>query len=195
MWNSQHDSRKQLEQRMPYTRRERIIILGHPIKLWEARDASCRKLIDHVRPVPARPHRILPLSLFECPTSGPHPRIHPQHLPGTGTDLPPRPAPRSPPRSRQPTGLAFRGTEPRTLLLNRLHHRGAPNGPIGLRECSENQKRHPPQRGQKSQATMFSMFPLIRGLGCTWVPRVQMRRLQRCGAGPYSGVPVDGGKR
>ena len=60
---------------------ERIIMSCHNIKSWEARDASCRILSDVVRAVPAQPRPTLPMSLYECPTSWAHPRLHTQHLP------------------------------------------------------------------------------------------------------------------
>ena len=142
----------------------------------------------------ARPRPTLPMSLCQCPTSGAIPVY---------TPAPPRHRHRSATPTRHslptpvPTNRSFvlgHGTTYNTLLLYRLHHRGTSNGPIGLAKVTKT-KNGIPQRGQKSQATMFSMFPLVRGLGCTWVPRVPMRRLQRCGAGPYSGVPFDGVNR
>ena len=60
---------------------ERMIMSCHTIQSWEARDASCRILSDVVRAVPARPRPTLPMSLYECPTSWAHPRLHTQHLP------------------------------------------------------------------------------------------------------------------
>ena len=109
------------------------------------------------------------MSLFECTTSGGHPRLHLQHLPGTGTVLPPRTAPRSPHRSRHTPGLASWATEPPTVLLYRLHHRGAPTGPIVHRDSNENHIRHPGE-GRLKSSNDVSMFPHIKGLGCTAVP-------------------------
>ena len=138
----------------------------------------------------ARPRPTLPMSLCQCPTSGAIPVY---------TPAPPRHRHRSATPTRHslptpvPTNRSFvlgHGTTYNTLLLYRLHHRGTSNGPIGLRESNENQKRHPAEGTEKSSNDVFYVS-LVRGLGCTWVPRVPMRRLQRCGAEPYSGIPFD----
>ena len=137
---------------------ERIIVSRHVIKSWEARDASCRKLIDVVRAVLVQ--HTAPVTLRLAHTSGAHHRLNPQHLPGTGTVRPPRPAPRSLHRSRHTRGIAYRATEPLTLLLYRLHHRGTPNGPIvGLRESNETQKRHPAEGTENASNDVFYASP------------------------------------
>jgi len=127
------------------------------------------------------------MSLFERTNSGGHPRLHLQHLPGTGTVLPPRTAPSSPHRSRHTPGLESWATEPPTVLLYRLRHRGAPTRPIVHRVSNENHIRHPGE-GRLKSSNDVSMFPNIKGLGCTAVPVGVF--VYGCLWVPTAGVPV-----
>ena len=145
----------------------RILLGKHPY-----RGGAWLKFVFSILPNPANaqnrrtPSSNTALSLFQCPTSGGHPRLHPstyrhRHRSATPTrhSLP----------TPVPTNRSFvlgHGTTYNTLLLYRLHHRGTSNGPIGLAKVTKT-KNGIPQRGQKSQATMFSMFPLLEG----WVAR------------------------
>ena len=137
-----------------------ILIGKHPY-----RGGAWLKFVFSILPNPANaqnrrtPSSNTALSLFQCPTSGGHPRLQPstyrhRHRSATPTrhSLP----------TPVPTNRSFvlgHGTTYNTLLLYRLHHRGTPNGPIGLRESNENQKRHPAEGTEKSSNDVFYVSP------------------------------------